>query len=100
MAAVKLIALRHLRKPGGGHRIERGSIFTADELRAQELIRKRHAAYAEEVKPSKRKVVGPTVLKDLPMEQLYARAQELKIKGRSTMSKSELIEALERADKG
>lgn len=97
MGKVKLVALRNLRRPGGGHRIESGSVFTADEERAEYLVGKRHARYAEE-KPSKTKVVGPTLLKDLSREELYEKAQGYAIKGRSGMSKDELLDAVQKAE--
>ena len=102
MANVNLVALRHLRRPGGGPRIEAGSVFQADENRAQVLVNKRQARYAEE-KPSKTKPVGPTTLKDLSKEALYEKAQEYEIEGRSGMSKGELLKAVskvEASDKG
>jgi hypothetical protein len=97
MGTVKLVALRHLRRPGGGPRIERGTVFTASEERAEVLVSKRHARYSEE-KPSKTKPVGPTTLKDLSKEELYEKAQGYEVKGRSKMSKKDLLRAVSKVE--
>ena len=97
MAKVSLVALRNLRRPGGGHRIEAGSVFEADEERAEMLVSRRHARY-NETKPTKTKPAGPSTLKRLSKEELYEKAQDLEIEGRSTMNKAELLKAVENAE--
>jgi hypothetical protein len=51
------------------------------------------AAPAAAAEPASEEKV-PHLLEDRTREQLYARAQELEIEGRSSMTKAELIEAI------
>lgn len=85
-------ASRPARKPKPKPKAAPKPAAKATPKAAPKAAAKPAAKAAAKSEPKKKEV--PRSLEDRTKEQLYARAQELDIEGRSQMSKDELIEAI------
>lgn len=91
------MADKHPEKTPGGPSVKDGELY--EKLREEGNSKSRAAAIANAAANEGRSKVGKRggasgAYEDWSKEDLYERAQELEIEGRSTMTKDELIEAL------
>lgn len=87
----------HPEKTPGGPSVKDGELY--ERLRAEGNSKSKAAAIANAAARDGRDAVGKRggtsdAYEEWTKDELYERAQELEIEGRSTMSKDELIEAL------